>query len=122
MSGVNVAAKIANGLAKTNNSLGKGEPVYLVKETQTGGTPISPPTITTERILLADAVFKAIDLNQMASTLIQEGDRELVTKSDVAINLNDKIEQGARKMYVVSATPVEPCGVVLAYESIVRDM
>ena len=122
MSGVDVAAKIAKGLAKANNKLGKGDLVYLVKETQSGGTPINPPTITTEKTLLVDAVFKAIDLNQMTNTLIQEGDRELITTSDVVINLNDKIEQGTRKMYVVSTKPVEPSGVVLAYKSIVRDM
>jgi len=122
MAGVDVAAKIAKGLAKCNEKLGAGDLVYLVRETQTGGTPINPPTITTERILLKNAVFKSININQMTNSLIQEGDRVLISSSSVGLKLNDKIEQGSRKMYIVSNAPVEPNGVVLVYKPIVRDM
>jgi len=38
------------------------------------------------------------------------------------LRLNDKIEQGTRKMYVVDVGPVEPSGVVLVYKPVVRDM
>jgi hypothetical protein len=122
MAGVDVAAKIAKGLAKANEKLGKGELVYLVRETQTGGTPINPPTITTEEILLKDAIFKTININQMTNTLIQEGDRQLVSNSGVVIEVNDKIQQGARKMTVVSTDVAEPAGVVLVYKCVVRDL
>ena len=121
MAGIDIQAKVKRGLSKAVNATGSGDLVYLVKETQTGGTPITPPTITTENILLVDAIFKNININQMTNTLIQEGDRELISSSDVALSINDKIEQGARKMYIVSTKPSEPAGVVLVYKSIVRD-
>jgi len=72
--------------------------------------------------LLKNAVFKSIDINQMTNSLIKEGDRVLISSSSVELKLNDKIEQGSRKMYVVSNAHVEPNGVVLVYKSIVRDM
>jgi hypothetical protein len=122
MAGFDIQAKVKAGLAKAVNATGSGDLAYLVKETQSGGTPLNPPTITTENTLLVDAIFKNININQMTNTLIQEGDRELVSSSDVLISVNDKIEQGSRKMYVVSTKPSEPAGVVLVYKSIVRDM
>ena len=51
----------------------------------------------------------------MTNSLIQAGDRELIADSDVVLLLNDKIEQGTRKMYIVSNEPIEPAGVVLVY-------
>lgn len=122
MAGVDIQAKVRAGLKKAVNATGSGDLVYLVRETQTGGTPISPPVITTERFLLVDAIFKNIKINQMTNTLIQAGDRELVANSSVVLKLNDKIEQGSRKMIIVSNEPVEPAGLVLVYKPIVRDM
>ena len=122
MAGFDIQAKVKRGLAKAVNATGSGELVYLVRETQSGGTPISPPTITTENILLVDAIFKNIKINQMTNSLIQQGDRELVSNSDVVLQLNDKIKQGSRDMYIVSTELSEPAGVVLVYKSIVRDM
>lgn len=121
MAGIDIQAKVRRGLSKAVGATGSGDLVYLVKETQSGGTPITPPTITTENILLVDAIFKNISINQMTNTLIQEGDRELISNSDVVLSLNDKIQQGSRLMYVVSTKPSEPAGIVLVYKSIVRD-
>jgi len=114
--------KFRSGLSKAVKATGAGDLVYLVRETQTGGTPLSPPVITTERILLVNAIFKNIKINQMTNALIQQGDRELIANADVVLKLNDKIEQGSRKMYVVTNGPVEPAGVNLVYKCIVRDM
>ena len=122
MAGVDIQAKVKRGLAKAVNKTGSGDLVFLVRETQSGGTPINPPIITTERILLVNAIFKNININQMTNSLIQQGDRELISDSDVELKLNDKIEQGARKMYIISNDPVEPAGVVLVYKTVVRDM
>ena len=122
MAGIDIQAKVKRGLARAVNKTGSGDLVYLVRETQSGGTPLAPSTITTERILLVDAIFKNIKINQMTNSLIQAGDRELIASSDVVLKLNDKIEQGSRKMYIVSNEPVEPAGAVLVYKPIVRDM
>ena len=122
MAGVDIQAKVKAGLAKATNAVGSGDLIYLVRETQTGGTPISPPTITTERILLVNAIFKEIKISQFTNSLIQQGDRRLVCGPDVVLQLNDKIEQGTRKMYIVDVGPVEPSGVVLVYKPVVRDM
>ena len=122
MAGVDIQAKVKAGLAKATNAVGSGDLIYLVRETQTGGTPISPPTITTERILLVNAIFKEIKISQFTNSLIQQGDRRLVCGPDVVLRLNDKIEQGTRKMYVVDVGTVEPSGVVLVYKPVVRDM
>ena len=122
MAGVDIQAKVKAGLAKATNAVGSGDLIYLVRETQTGGTPISPPTITTERILLVNAIFKEIKISQFTNSLIQQGDRRLVCGPDVLLKLNDKIEQGTRKMYIVDVGPVEPSGVVLVYKPVVRDM
>ena len=122
MTGIDIQAKVKRGLSRAVNKTGSGNLVYLVRETQTGGTPLSPPIITTERILLVDAIFKNIKINQMTNSLIQAGDRELIANSDIVLKLNDKIEQGSSKMYIVSNEPVEPAGVVLVYKPIVRDM
>ncbi len=122
MAGIDIQSKVKRGLSKAAKATGSGDLVYLVRETQTGGTPLSPPTITTERILLVNAIFKNIKINQMTNSLIQHGDRELIADADVVLKLNDKIEQGSRKMYVVANEPVEPAGVNLVYKCIVRDM
>ena len=122
MSGFDIQEEIKAGLAEAAEAVGSGDLVYLVRETQTGGTPINPPTITTERILLVSAIFIEIKISQFTSSLIQQGDRRLVCGPDVVLRLNDKIEQGTRKMYVVDVGPVEPSGVVLVYKPVVRDM
>ena len=122
MSGFDIQEEIKAGLAEAAEAVGSGDLVYLVRETQTGGTPINPPTITTERILLVSAIFIEIKISQFTSSLIQQGDRRLVCGPDVVLQLNDKIEQGTRKMYVVDVVPVEPSGVVLVYKPVVRDM
>lgn len=122
MAGIDIQSKVKQGLSKAAKATGSGDLVYLVRETQTGGTPLSPPTITTERILLVNAIFKNIKINQMTNSLIQQGDRELIADADVVLKLNDKVEQGTRKMYVVTNGPVEPAGVNLVYKCIVRDM
>jgi hypothetical protein len=122
MAGIDIQAKIKRGLSKAVSATGAGDLVYLVRETQSGGTPLNPPTITPEKILLVNAIFKNIKINQMTNSLIQQGDRELIADADVVLKLNDKIEQGTRKMYIVSNEPVEPAGAVLVYKPVVRDM
>jgi hypothetical protein len=122
MGGVDIQAKVKSGLAKAVNAVGSGDLVYLVKETKSGGTPLNPPTVATENILLTNAIFKAIKITQFSSSLIQQGDRQLIASADVELNINDKIEQGSRKMYIVDVGPSEPAGVVLVYKCVVRDM
>ena len=123
MSGADIQAKVKRGLAKAVDKTGSGDLVYVKKVTVTGGgtSPIDPPTTATENVLLVDAIFKSIDLNQMDNTLVQRGDREMVSNADVELNVNDEITQGARKMYIVSVDRKEPAGVVLSYICVVRD-
>ena len=64
MGSANIQAKIKKGLAKAINKTGStnSELVYLVQETNTGGnTPIDPPVISTNDVLLVNAIFKNYD-------------------------------------------------------------
>lgn len=122
MAGIDIQAKVRSGLGKAVGATGSGDLVYVTKETSTAGTPISPPVLTKTSVLLVDAIFKSISVSQMTNTLIQQGDRQMVSNSDVAINLGEEITQGSRKMIVVVPGYVEPSGVVLVYKSVVRDM
>ena len=122
MAGVDIQAKVKAGLAKATAAIGSGDKVYLQRKAESAGTPLNPGEITTESIELVDAIFKTISLSQSDNTLVQLGDRYLISSSDVEIKLNDIITQGSRKMIVVQPSIVEPSGVVLVYKSVVRDM
>ena len=122
MSGIDIQAKVKSGLAKATAAIGSGDKVYIQRKTETAGTPLNPGTVSTESIELVDAIFKSISLTQADNTLVQLGDRYLISNSDVEIKLNDIITQGSRQMIVVSPSVVEPSGVVLVYKSIIRDM
>lgn len=121
MTGVDIQAKVKRGLAKAVAKTGSGDLVYVTKVTLTAGDPVNPPVATTESVLLVDAIFKSIDLNQMDNTLVQRGDREMVANADVELKVNEEITQGSRKMIIVSVDKKEPAGVVLSYICVVRD-
>ncbi len=120
MSGASVAAKIAKGLGKVTKALGSGESIYLIQKTVTAGSPTSPGTVTTENILLKDAVLKSIVINQFSNSSAIDGDKELVTNSDVELKVGDKVIQGSSTMIVKVVTAYKPSGVLLAQKCIVR--
>ncbi len=123
MAGVDVQAKIKKGLAKANEKLGKGDLTHLLKETKSGGgTPLDPPVITTEQILLVDVVFKSISQDLINGTSILQGDRVMVANGDVVLTQNDVIQQGSSKMTIQDIDVKNPAGVLLAQICIVREI
>lgn len=121
MSGASVAAKIKKGLGKVTKALGSGELIYLVQKTVTTGSPTSPGAVTYENVLLEDAALKTIVINQFSNSSAIDGDKELVTSSDVELSVGDKIIQGSSIMIVKVVTTYKPSGVLLAQKCIVRD-
>ena len=124
MSAGNIQNRIKKGLnrayAKTGSA--NSDKVYVVKKTITGGdgTPLNPGASTESDIELAGAVFASYSKSLIDGSEIKQGDKKLVSNSDVEINQVDVIKQGLKKYYVVSVEPKAPTSDVLAYISQVR--
>jgi hypothetical protein len=122
MAGVDIQAKVRSGLAKAINKTGSASSdlVYKIKRNSSGGSPLNPIAPAKEQILLVDAIFKSYNETQVDQTLIQSGDRQMVTNGDVLISVGDKIQVGSKLLIVVTVDVKEPAGVPLAYISQVR--
>ena len=119
MSGASVATKVKKGLGKVTKALGSGDLIYLVQTTTTPGNPLAPGTVTTENILLKDAVLSSITINQFSNSSAVDGDKKLVVGADVELSVGNKIKQGSVTMTVKSVKSHKPSGVMLAQECIV---
>ena len=122
MGSANIQAKIKKGLAKAINKTGSttSELVYLVQETNTGGnTPIDPPVISTNDVLLVNAIFKNYDQSLIGGN-IQAGDRQLVCDNTVVIKVGDTIKQGTTNYIVIDLGQAAPTSDVLVYMPQVR--
>ena len=123
MSGVDIQQKVRNGLRKATVATGSGELVYLVKRTESGGeTPLDPPVIIEEDVLLKDAIFKSINKGLIDGNNVRSGDRELVVSDDVLLSQNDIIKQGSKRMSVIAVEYKEPSGVLLSQIAQVREI
>lgn len=119
MGAANIQAKIRKGLAKAVNKTGSSssEPVYVIKVSESGGdSPLDPPTITKTPTLLINAIFKSYD-KSLLDPNIKQGDRELVSNSDVVIKIGEIITQGSSNYIVVAVDIKAPTSDVLAYIS-----
>jgi hypothetical protein len=116
MASSDIRAKIAKGLKKAVAKTGSSasEPVYLVQKTVTPGNPLSPGTVTSNDVLLKDAIFKSYDKNLNDSN-IKTGDRQLVSQYDVPIKTGDVVKQGATTYLVISVDERAPTSDTLIY-------
>ena len=121
MGSANIQAKVRKGLAKAINKTGSAnsDPVYLVSEVTTAGTPLAPGATTTTNILLVDAIFNQYDASTFDANILS-GDRRLVCNGDVLIKQGDTIQQGALFYIVISVDIKAPTSDVLAYIAQVR--
>ena len=122
MASIDIQKKIKAGLAKAVNKTGSSssDKVYLISKTNTGGnTPLDPPIVTTTEVLLKDAIFKSYDKSLVGGN-IEQGDRELVSNSDVAITTGSTIKAGNDSYKVIDVEIKAPAGDVLVYISQVR--
>jgi len=123
MAASDIQKKVIAGLAKAKAKAGDSTSplVYLVKETITGdNNPLNPPVVTTEDVLLNNAVFTSIDNSLIDGSLIKKGDLSLVADFSVELNQGDTIKQGDKRFIIVDTDPVSPFGVSLARKCIVR--
>ena len=121
MAGLDIQARVMLGLAKANLATGNGSSVvYLIKETDNGGTPINPIAPTIENITLTDAVVKSINNNLVDNTLVFATDSMLISNGEVEIKQGDRISVNGSEMKVVSVTVSKPYDVVLSYTSVIR--
>lgn len=122
MGSANIQAKIKKGLAKATSKTGSSssELVYLVQKTNSGGnTPIDPPVITTNDVLLVNAIFKNYNQSLVGGN-IQVGDRQLVCDNSVVISVGDIIKQGSTNYIVIDLGQSAPTSDVLVYTPQVR--
>ncbi len=121
MGSANIQAKVKRGLARAINKTGSAgiDLVYLVSKTSSGGNPLAPATVTTQDVLLVDAIFREYDA-RVFDVNILAGDRELVSNNDVAIKQGDIIKQGANTYKVISVEIKAPTSDVLVYISQLR--
>lgn len=124
LSAGNIQARIKRGLnrayAKTGSA--NSDKVYVVKTTVSGGdgTPLNPGTSTQSDVELVGAIFTSYNENHIDGSEIKQGDKKLVSNSDVVINQGDVIKQGENEYHVVNVNPKAPTSDVLAYISQVR--
>jgi hypothetical protein len=116
MSAASIRAKVKNGLAKASSATGStnSEPVYLVKSTTVGGSPLSAGVTTTTSALLPNAIFKSYDAKMLNSTILA-GDRMLICDNVTPIKQGDTVKQGASFYIIVSVDIKAPKSDVLAY-------
>lgn len=121
MSSASIRLKIKSGLAKAVAATGSAnsELVYLIRETSTGGDPTTPSASSETSTLLLNAIFTEYDLNLIGS-VIQSGDRRLITDNDVEIKTGDTIRQGSTDYLVMGLGKVAPTSDVLLYFPQVR--
>tara|TARA_R110002096_G_scaffold59922_1_gene149980 strand:+ start:342 stop:713 length:372 start_codon:yes stop_codon:yes gene_type:complete len=121
MGSANIQAKIKRGLSKAVSKTGSAtsELVYLVSESTTDGTPLTPGTTTTTNILLPNAIFKEYDAKTVDVNILA-GDRSLVCDNVTAIKQGDTIQQGASFYIVIDVDIKAPTSDVLAYIAQVR--
>lgn len=121
MGSANIQAKIKKGLAKAINKTGSSssEKVFIVKESGGSNDPLNPVTPTSQNIELVNAIFTEYDTNSIDGN-IQAGDRKLVSNSDVAIVIGERIIQGSTQYIVIDVDTKAPTSDVLAYISQVR--
>ena len=123
MASVDIQQRIKAGLAKAVNKTGSSssDKVYLVSKIRTGGdgTPLNPGTVTTSEVLLKDAIFKSYDKSLVGGN-IEQGDRELVSGSDVAITTGSTVKAGSDSYKVISVEIKAPAGDALVYMSQLR--
>lgn len=125
MSGIDIQSKVISGLNKAFSATGgaSSELVYLVELSGAVSTPMNPVAPTESNVLLKDAIFKEYKLGVSPSqfdSLIQTGDRLLVSNGLVEISTSDIIEVGDDRFIVESVDVKNPAGVPLAYISLVR--
>jgi len=119
----NIQNKIKFGLSKAFDALGESDSplVYVVKSTSTGGSsPLDPPVITTEDVLLKNAVFDDVSNDLIDGTLIRLGDSIVTSDSDVEVVQGDVIKRGSELWDVVTVIKTDPFGFALVYEPVVR--
>ena len=117
----NIQAKVKAGLAKAIAATGSNssDAVYFVSESSTAGTPLSPGTAGSSRILLTNAVFKSYNAKMFNDTILA-GDRMLVCDNVTPIKQGDKIQQGDSFYIVINVDIKAPASDVLAYIAQVR--
>ncbi len=128
MAGVDIQAKVRSGLNKAIGATSSATAplVYLIEMVGGNGTPTNPTVPTESPVLLVDAIFKSTTENigqsntGTFSSLIEAGDRLMVSNGDVLISPNDIIENGTTRLIVVDVDVKEPSGVPLAYIALVR--
>ena len=121
MAGVDIQAKVRNGLAKAIKATGSAssESVYLVVTSTTAASPLDTGVITTTETLLPNAIFKSFD-KSIDGTNVLTGDRALVSDNTVIVKTGDIIKQGTDKYVIIDVEVKAPASEVLAYISQVR--
>ena len=121
MAGVDIQAKVRNGLAKAIKATGSSssELVYLVVTSTTATSPLDTGVITSTETLLPNAIFKSFD-KSIDGTNVLTGDRALVSDNAVIVKAGDIIKQGTDKYVIIDVEVKAPASEALAYISQVR--
>ena len=121
MAGVDIQAKVRNGLAKAIKATGSSssELVYLVVTSTTAISPLDTGVITSTETLLPNAIFKSFD-KSIDGTNVLTGDRALVSDNAVIVKAGDIIKQGTDKYVIIDVEVKAPASEALAYISQVR--
>ena len=121
MAGIDIQERVKVGLARAIDRTG-GNPaqvVILIRKTG-GGTPENPTPVIDTAVPLVDAVVSGYDNTNFDQSLIQTGDRKLVTNGNVEIKQNDTVSIDDDYFIVISVDVKNPAGVPLAYISQLR--
>ena len=124
MAGIDIAKKIAGGLANASKAVGGSGGTVEIKRlvedpTSTPWEPIAPTETWAE---LKDCIFKAVNVDQLGGELIQLGDIEFTATASEVVNVGDVLRREGVDYTVKTVSVVAPRDIVLLYKGTARAM
>ena len=121
MAGIDIANKIAKGLANATKAVGgDGGKVEIKRATAEMTTPWQATRPLEYWVELKNCIFKAVNVEQVSGELIQIGDIEFTSNSSELVLPGDTLRRDGTEYEVKTVSPVAPSGVVLLYKGTAR--
>ena len=124
MAGIDIAKKVAKGLANASKAVGGTGGTVEVKRLLGDATANPWETVAPLEtwVELKDCIFKTVSIDQLAGEIIQLGDIEFTATATEAVNVGDVLRREGVEYAVKTVSVVAPRGIVLVYKGTARVM
>ena len=124
MAGIDIAKKVAAGLANASKAVGGTGGTVEIKRLLGDATanPWEPVAPLETWVELKDCIFKTVNIDQVSGGLIQLGDIEFTSTATEAVNVGDVLRREGVDYTVKTVSVVAPRDIVLLYKGTARAM